>query len=158
MLPAMEMSPASRALGTTVRGLDLGRALPAGQLAELHAVLERSYLLHFPDQALSDEEHVAFVEQFGAIAGERPGPIGFVSNRFADGILGAAAASFHIDFGFTDRPYECLSLYGLDNHALQHARPAVGVDEPRTLRRVCVGVTPDLSIFGERMSARNGAT
>jgi taurine dioxygenase len=34
-----------------------------------------------------------------------------------------------------------------DNHALQHARPDVGVDAPRTLRRVCIGPTQDLSIF-----------
>jgi alpha-ketoglutarate-dependent taurine dioxygenase len=34
-----------------------------------------------------------------------------------------------------------------DNHALQHARPDVGVDEPRTLRRVCVGQEQDLAIF-----------
>jgi taurine dioxygenase len=34
-----------------------------------------------------------------------------------------------------------------DNHALQHARPDVGVEEPRTLRRVCVGRQQDLTIF-----------
>lgn len=36
-----------------------------------------------------------------------------------------------------------------DNHALQHGRPDVGTDEPRTLRRVCVGETQDLSIFSD---------
>jgi taurine dioxygenase len=36
-----------------------------------------------------------------------------------------------------------------DNHALQHARAHVGVEEPRTLRRVCVGRTLDLAaVFG----------
>jgi len=39
-----------------------------------------------------------------------------------------------------------------DNLALQHARPYVGVTEPRTLRRVSVGVDQDISIF-LRMSA-----
>jgi taurine dioxygenase len=34
-----------------------------------------------------------------------------------------------------------------DNHALQHARPEVGTEQPRTLRRVCVGLRQDLSIF-----------
>ena len=34
-----------------------------------------------------------------------------------------------------------------DNHAVQHSRPEVGTDEPRTLRRVCIGDTQDLSIF-----------
>jgi taurine dioxygenase len=34
-----------------------------------------------------------------------------------------------------------------DNHAVQHARPEVGTEEPRTLRRVCIGDTQDLSVF-----------
>ena len=34
-----------------------------------------------------------------------------------------------------------------DNHALQHGRPDVGVEQPRTLRRVCIGETQDLSMF-----------
>ena len=34
-----------------------------------------------------------------------------------------------------------------DNHAVQHARRDVGTTERRTLRRVCVGPTQDLSIF-----------
>jgi taurine dioxygenase len=34
-----------------------------------------------------------------------------------------------------------------DNHALQHSRPAVGVQEARSLRRVCVGADQDLAAF-----------
>ena len=34
-----------------------------------------------------------------------------------------------------------------DNHAVQHGRPDVGTEHPRTLRRVCVGEAQDLSIF-----------
>jgi taurine dioxygenase len=41
-----------------------------------------------------------------------------------------------------------------DNHALQHGRPDVGVDAPRTLRRVCVGPTQDLSLFAAARAAR----
>ena len=33
-----------------------------------------------------------------------------------------------------------------DNHAVQHARPAVGDDE-RTLRRVAIGPEQDLTLF-----------
>jgi len=40
-----------------------------------------------------------------------------------------------------------------DNCAVQHARPDVGTREPRTLRRVCAGVTPDLSIFVRRRAS-----
>lgn len=34
-----------------------------------------------------------------------------------------------------------------DNHALHHARPEVGETQPRTLRRVSIGKSPDLSIY-----------
>ena len=41
-----------------------------------------------------------------------------------------------------------------DNHALQHARPEVGVEEARTLRRVCVGERQDLSVFAYGYAGR----
>jgi alpha-ketoglutarate-dependent taurine dioxygenase len=40
-----------------------------------------------------------------------------------------------------------------DNHALQHGRAEVGTAELRTLRRVCVGATQDLSYFLRAKSA-----
>jgi len=276
----MELSPASPVLGTVVRGVDLRDPLAADDLAALQAALATSYLLHFPAQDLSDDEHVAAVAQFGPIAHEGGQPVGFVSNA-PDGVLGSAAACFHIDYGFTDDPYLFLSLFGLeipdggtetyfcnavaaardlpadlrarveglqaraavdvtsaareagvrielgrldgtyphalrpvlwphrttgdtilavweqqtdavlplpddesehlvrelfshlyradhvmthrwaagdllvwDNHAIQHARPEVGTEPRRVLRRVCVGVAPDLSIFAARMAER----
>jgi taurine dioxygenase len=44
-----------------------------------------------------------------------------------------------------------------DNHALQHSRPAVGVAEPRSLRRVCVGEDQDLSAFAALRAAKENA-
>ena len=44
-----------------------------------------------------------------------------------------------------------------DNHALQHSRPAVGVQEPRSLRRVCVGEDQDLSTFAARRAGKESA-
>jgi taurine dioxygenase len=37
-----------------------------------------------------------------------------------------------------------------DNLALQHSRPEVGVEAPRSLRRVCVGEDQDLTVFARR--------
>ena len=37
-----------------------------------------------------------------------------------------------------------------DNHTLHHARPEVGKEHARTLRRVSIGQSPDLSIFAMR--------
>jgi len=44
-----------------------------------------------------------------------------------------------------------------DNHALQHARPEVGLVEARTLRRVCVGERQDLSVFAYGYAGRPAA-
>ena len=41
-----------------------------------------------------------------------------------------------------------------DNHAVQHSRPDVGVEHRRTLRRVSVGETQDLTLFARRAAAR----
>jgi taurine dioxygenase len=41
-----------------------------------------------------------------------------------------------------------------DNHAVQHARPDVGTEEPRTLRRVCIGESQDLSLFANYVRSR----
>lgn len=41
-----------------------------------------------------------------------------------------------------------------DNHAIQHARPEVGLEEARTLRRVCVGERQDLSLFASGYAGR----
>lgn len=47
-----------------------------------------------------------------------------------------------------------------DNHAVQHARAALDAGVARTLRRVCIGATQDLSLFasGIATTMSNGAT
>jgi taurine dioxygenase len=274
------MTPSSPSLGVRVEDVDLRDDQPEATWQQLRAAFGRHRLLHFPGQALDDEQHVAVASHFGPIAPERSGTVGFVSNHRADGSLGSHAASFHIDYGFFPHPYEAISLYGLevpasgtetwfasateaartlppslrrrvegrharaivdvtcaeketvvrvragrldetyphqvrpvlwphhrdgqpvlgvwqqqtdgiveldddesaalveelyahlydpahtyvhhwapgdlvlwDNHALQHARPDVGTDEPRTLRRVCIGHEQDLTIFANYRKA-----
>lgn len=41
-----------------------------------------------------------------------------------------------------------------DNHALQHSRPEIGLEQARTLRRVCVGRRQDLSVFATGYAGR----
>jgi taurine dioxygenase len=43
--------------------------------------------------------------------------------------------------------WQPLDLIIWDNHALQHSRGYIGTDEPRTLRRVCVGQDQDIAQF-----------
>ena len=44
-----------------------------------------------------------------------------------------------------------------DNHALQHSRPAVGLAEARSLRRVCVGADQDLAAFAALRAGKQSA-
>jgi taurine dioxygenase len=270
----MRISRLSSALGARVDGLQLADDLPDSTWQQLVDAFTEHQLLVFPAQDLDDGRHVAVAQRFGPIALENNGQVGFVSNHRADGSLGSRASTFHIDYGFFPRPYQALSLYGLeippggtetwfvsgiaaarslpddlrrrvdglnarhaidvrsplketvvrwrqgrldetyphavrpvlwtharsgrqilavweqqtdaivelepaagtalleelfdhlyrdqhryvhlwqpgdlvlwDNHALQHGRPHVGVEQPRTLRRVCIGETQDLSMF-----------
>ena len=113
MLPPVELSPASPALGTVVAGVDLREPLGPDDCAVLRAEVSRTGLLHFPGQTLDDEQHVEAVAAFGPVALEGGHPVGFVSNA-PNGVLGSGAACFHIDYGFTDAPYTHLSLYGLE--------------------------------------------
>jgi taurine dioxygenase len=110
----VRFTPSSAALGVRVDGLDLRDDQPEATWDELRAAFGRHRLLHFPGQALDDEQHVALASRFGQVAPERHGAVGFVSNHRPDGSLGSHAASFHIDYGFFPYPYEAISLYGLE--------------------------------------------
>jgi taurine dioxygenase len=44
-----------------------------------------------------------------------------------------------------------------DNHALQHSRPAIGRQEPRSFRRVCVGEDQDLAAFAALRANKGNA-
>ena len=114
---SVDIVAASSALGAVVRGVDLRQPQPEATWTHLRRVLRRSFLLVFPGQDLDDEQHVDAVSHFGPIAFEgKHGPqrVMHVSNLRPDGLLGADAASFHIDYGFFPHPYEALSLYGLE--------------------------------------------
>jgi taurine dioxygenase len=113
----VELVAVSPALGTLVRGVDLRVPHSVATWDQLRAALRRTFLLVFPGQDLDDDQHVDAVAHFGPIAVEGlqgPQRVMHVSNRRPDGLLGADAASFHIDYGFFPHPYEALSLYGLE--------------------------------------------
>ena len=110
----MEIRDAAPALGVVVEGLDLRRELSAAEQSRLDAAFAERFLLVFPDQDLTDAQHVEAVARFGPVAAEAAGTPTFVSNHRPDGSLGSSAASFHIDFGFFPNPYEAISLYGLE--------------------------------------------
>lgn len=52
-------------IGTEVRGIDLAKPLDDATFAALNALWMSDLLLIFPDQAISDEAHIAFGRRFG---------------------------------------------------------------------------------------------
>lgn len=54
-------------IGTEVRGVDLSKSLDEATLQQLHALWMEHLLLIFPEQAISDEQHIAFGRRFGEL-------------------------------------------------------------------------------------------
>lgn len=52
-------------IGAEVRGIDLGRPLDGATRAAIDDLWMKHLLLIFPDQAISDEQHIAFGRNFG---------------------------------------------------------------------------------------------
>jgi len=83
------------ALGAEVRGIDMRREMSAEQFRELHDIWMEHLVLVFPDQHITDEEHVQFTRYFGEpeifhqkiLKSQRVPEIFRVSNVNDDGIL-----------------------------------------------------------------------
>ncbi len=54
-------------IGTEVRGLDLSKPLDDATFRQLHALWMEHILLVFPDQPITDEQHIAFGRRFGEL-------------------------------------------------------------------------------------------
>jgi len=64
-LPDLTVEPRHPLIGAAVRGVDLARLLDDATFEALHALWMEHLLLIFPDQPISDEQHVAFGRRFG---------------------------------------------------------------------------------------------
>lgn len=62
---AIEIVPRHPSLGAEVRGLDLRRPVGADAVAAVRAAWLKHLVLVFPEQPISDEQHVAFTRLFG---------------------------------------------------------------------------------------------
>jgi taurine dioxygenase len=110
----MHTTAASPALGRIVHDHP-GDLRPEDWLGLRASLFERDHLLVFRGQPLTDQEHVDLVAHFGPIAPEGLNGddlVRWVSNVRPDGALGPTAATWHIDYGFFEHPYEAISLYG----------------------------------------------
>jgi taurine dioxygenase len=62
---SLQVRPLHPALGAEVRGIDMRQPLDALTYKALHGVWMQFLVLVFPDQPISDVEHVAFTRHFG---------------------------------------------------------------------------------------------
>ncbi|MGE0698893.1 MAG: TauD/TfdA dioxygenase family protein [Hyphomicrobiaceae bacterium] len=64
-LSMLQVSRRHPLIGTEVRGVDLGRPLDESTRAEIDRLWMEHLLLVFPEQRISDEQHIAFGRNFG---------------------------------------------------------------------------------------------
>ncbi len=67
-IPSLKVTRVASALGAEVRGFDLG-SVDEETAREIERILWEHQVLFFPDQHPSVEEHIAFGEHFGELAG-----------------------------------------------------------------------------------------
>lgn len=67
MTSGLTIEPKQAALGATVHGIDLGQAHSSRLVATLEQAWLRHLVLVFPEQTISDAQHIAFAGNFGAL-------------------------------------------------------------------------------------------
>jgi taurine dioxygenase len=124
----MTVSPAGKALGAEIQGVDLKRIDDAA-FAAIHRAWIENLVLLFRGQQLSDEDLIAFSRHFGNLdlapvqeTGRRfvegyP-EIYVVSNVIENGVpigsLGAGEATWHTDMSYLEDPPKASMLYALE--------------------------------------------
>ena len=129
-----EVRKLSPACGAEIVGLDLRQTLPEQTVHDLQEVWNDNVVLVFRDQDLTEEDQLRFAGRFGPL-GERKKPpealasrtrgvlqtgnhVMLVSNMMIDGkpvgSFGDGDMWYHIDSGYTERPYKYTFLYGLE--------------------------------------------
>ena len=122
----------SQALGAEVRGVDMRQPLDPAAFRELHDIWMQHLVLVFPDQPITDAEHVAFTRNFGEpeifhqkiIRSQRVPEIFRVSNVDEDGNLMppdhptaqqiALAQFWHTDSSYREIPCTGSLLHGIE--------------------------------------------
>ena len=106
MNQAWQVTRLAGALGAEVRGVNLATAAEA-EVADIQTLLLEHLVLFFPDQNVTQDQHVAFGRQFGKLEGHPN-----LKNAFIDhpeifelaASKGGVADEWHTDITFQDQP------------------------------------------------------
>ncbi|HXQ53049.1 MAG TPA: TauD/TfdA family dioxygenase [Stellaceae bacterium] len=132
----IEVKPLSPACGAEIMGVDLARDLPDETIAAIKAAWAKHLVLVFRGQTVTQEQQLRFAARFGELgerkvaqAREELRPLAsgtqqsdprvmLVSNIKVDGApvgaFGDGEMWFHIDSGYSARPYKYTFLYAVE--------------------------------------------
>src|SRR5215510_7755732 len=131
---ALKVTPLSPALGAEISGIDLKKPLSPDEVAAIQNAWNEHLVLVFRDQHLGQDDQLRFAGYFGELGSRRKAPpklasraegilqdhekILLVTNIKIDGeaigAFGDGEFWFHIDSGYTARPYKYTFLFALE--------------------------------------------
>lgn len=134
MVRGVRVTTLSPALGAEISGVDLKKALSPGEVTAIKQAWNDHLVLVFRDQEISQDEQLRFASYFGELGTRRKAPpklasraegilqdhekILLVTNIKIDGeaigAFGDGEFWFHIDSGYTARPYKYTFLFALE--------------------------------------------
>jgi taurine dioxygenase len=132
--PDITIKPLSPACGAEISGIDLSKPLSARQVAAVKDAWNRHLVLVFRGQELSQDDQLRFAAYFGDLGSRKKAPetlrsraegvqqdhekVLLVTNIKVDGkpigAFGDGEFWFHIDSGYSARPYKYTFLYALE--------------------------------------------
>ncbi|MEE8333132.1 MAG: TauD/TfdA family dioxygenase, partial [Alphaproteobacteria bacterium] len=119
----LNIEPLSDVLGAEVTGVDLAREPDEATKTALRDGWRRHHMLLFPEQTMSDTDHVRFCEIFGPVQQERTSPqlstaeqpsIHYVANTQPDAILPDGDILLHSDQCHYDLPAMATTLHAFE--------------------------------------------
>ena len=117
---SIEVIPSGSSCGATIRGLDLSRPLPDGQVGDVREAWLKHHVVAFPQQRLDHDQLEAFARQFGEF-GEDPFFNPLPGREYIAAVRREAtdtnpifAEHWHSDWSFLAEPPSGTILYGID--------------------------------------------
>jgi alpha-ketoglutarate-dependent taurine dioxygenase len=130
----IEVVPLSPACGAEIRGVDLKQPLTEPQVRAIQDAWNKHLVLVFRGQEVSQDDQLRFAAYFGDLGSRKKAPeplrsraegvaqdhekVLLVSNIKVDGVpigaFGEGEFWFHIDSGYSAKPYKYTFLYGVE--------------------------------------------
>ena len=128
-IDGIEVVPSGDALGAEIRGLDIAAGVGPSEIEQIKTAWSDHLVLVFRNQAINDDQLIAFARCFGELDPPGPNPYGgpiypeypelnvisnIVENGRPVGNLGAGEAVWHADLTYTDHPPLGAVLYAVE--------------------------------------------